>query len=253
MRFAASMVLFGTKATLFLMKTKPIRTAPNRLQKPGSENPKRTRVLQAAFSAFQELGYGGASTLEIATRAKVSKRELYTYFSNKQAMLAACIAERTKRMRLPLETPATMDRKAVATTLTAFGTAILRGVCDPSTLAAFRLAIAESVPEIAHALDAAGRQANHTALIAFLRKAQEHGHFRAADPGTMATSFFALLWGDLLVWLLLRVTDPPTAKGIDRRARAATDALLRLFPEPKRLTAKPLSRKETDNTWPNLY
>ncbi len=176
--------------------------------------------------------------MEIATRAKVSKRELYTYFSNKQAMLGACIAERTKRMRLPLGTPATTDRKAVATTLTAFGTAILSGVCDPSTLAVFRLAIAESVPEIAHALDAAGRQANRTALIAFLRKAQEHGHFRAADPGTMATSFFALLWGDLLVWLLLRVTDPPTAKEIDRRARAATEALLVLFPEPKRRVFK---------------
>jgi hypothetical protein len=52
MRFAASMVLFGTKATLFLMKTKPIRTAPNRLQKPGSENPKRARVLQAVAEAF---------------------------------------------------------------------------------------------------------------------------------------------------------------------------------------------------------
>jgi AcrR family transcriptional regulator len=220
------------------MKRKSIVATRRRTPKHESDNPKRARVLQTAFSAFQELGYGGASTLEIATRAKVSKRELYTLFPNKQAMLAACIAERTKRMRLPLETPATMDRKAVATTLTAFGTAILRGVCDPSTLAVFRLAIAESIPEIAHALDAAGRQANRAALIAFLRKAQEHGHFGAADPGTMVTSFFALLWGDLLVWLLLRVTDPPSAKEIDRRACAATEALLMLFPEPKRRVFK---------------
>jgi len=216
------------------MKRKSIVATRRPTPKQGSDNPKRARVLQAAFSAFQDLGYGGASTLEIATRAKVSKRELYTLFPNKQAMLAACIAERTKRMRLPLESPATMDRKAVATTLTAFGTAILRGVCDPSTLAVFRLAIAESIPEIAHALDAAGRQANRAALIVFLRKAQEHGHFGVGDPGTMATSFFALLWGDLLVRLLLRVTDPPTAKEIDRRAYAATEVLLMLFPEPKR-------------------
>jgi AcrR family transcriptional regulator len=220
------------------MKRKSIVATRRPTPKHESDNPKRARVLQAAFSAFQELGYGGASTLEIATRAKVSKRELYTLFPDKQAMLAACIAERTKRMRLPLESPPTMDRKAVATTLTAFGTAILREVCDPSTLAVFRLAIAESIPEIAHALDAAGRQANRTALIAFLRKAQEHGHFGAADPGTIATSFFALLWGDLLVWLLLRVTDQPSAKEIDRRACAATEALLTLFPEPKRRVFK---------------
>jgi AcrR family transcriptional regulator len=216
------------------MKRNPFESNPSPNQRKSSENPKRARILQAAFSAFQEFGYAGASTLEIATRAKVSKRELYTLFSNKQAMLAACIAERTQRMRLPLESPASMDRKAVAATLTAFGTAILRGVCDPSTLAVFRLAIAESVPEIAHALDAAGRKANRTALIAFLSKAQEQGHFGAAEPVAMATLFFALLWGDLFVRLLLRVTDPPAAKEIERRAHAATEALLMVFAEPKR-------------------
>lgn len=69
------------------MKTKPIRTAP-------TDSKNRVRKIQSApvsckppFSAFQELGYGGASTLEIATRAKVPKRELYTYFSNKQALV----------------------------------------------------------------------------------------------------------------------------------------------------------------------
>jgi AcrR family transcriptional regulator len=215
------------------MKRNRFESDPNPSQKEGSENPQRARILQAAFSAFQEFGYAGASTLEIATRAKVSKRELYTHFSNKQVMLAACIAERTKRMRLPLESPASIDRKAVATTLTAFGTAILRGVCHPSTLVVFRLAIAESVPEVALALDAAGRKANRTALVAFLSKAQEQGHFGAAEPGTMATLFFALLWGDLLVRLLLRVTDPPGAKEIERRAGAATEMLLTVFPGPK--------------------
>ncbi len=225
------MVPFGTRITnckKFLVKRK--LPSHDRTQKKRPDNPKRARVLQAAFSAFQELGFAGASTLEIATRAKVSKRELYTLFSNKQAMLVACIAERTKRMRLSLESPKSLDRKAVATTLTAFGTAILRGVCDPSTLAVFRLAIAESVPEIAHALDAAGRQANRAALIEFLRKAQERGHFGTGELETMATCFFALLWADLLVRLLLQVTNPPTSKEIERRARGATELLLQLFP-----------------------
>jgi hypothetical protein len=33
------------------------------------------------------------------------------FFSNKQAMLATHIAERTKRMLFPLESPASLDRK----------------------------------------------------------------------------------------------------------------------------------------------
>jgi len=40
------------------------------------ETPVRQRILDAAFSAFMASGYAETSTLEIATRAHVSKREL---------------------------------------------------------------------------------------------------------------------------------------------------------------------------------
>jgi hypothetical protein len=38
---------------------------------------KRERILDAAFASFMKSGYATTSTLEIATRARVSKRELY--------------------------------------------------------------------------------------------------------------------------------------------------------------------------------
>jgi AcrR family transcriptional regulator len=41
--------------------------------------------------------------LDIVTRARVSKRDLYALFKNKHAVLAACIGERTQQMRLPLD------------------------------------------------------------------------------------------------------------------------------------------------------
>ena len=59
----------------------------------------RERILEAAFSAFMRLGYGGTSTAEIARLARVSKRDLYANFSSKQAKLAACVTERAERMR----------------------------------------------------------------------------------------------------------------------------------------------------------
>jgi AcrR family transcriptional regulator len=131
------------------------------------------RIFGAAFVAFRERGYAGTSTLETATRAKVSKRELYTLFYNKQALLTVCITERTEQMRLPLELPPASNSETVAATLTAFRAALLRGV--PSVLAGYRLAIAESErsPEIARVLDCAGRAANQAALIEFLAKAKE--------------------------------------------------------------------------------
>src|SRR5215471_20093831 len=102
-----------------------------------SDNPMRARILGAAFAAFMQRGFEGASTLEIATRAKVSKRELYALFENKQAMLGACIAAHTKQMRLPLERAAPDTVEALAATLTAFGVAVLRAVYHPNALATY--------------------------------------------------------------------------------------------------------------------
>jgi AcrR family transcriptional regulator len=47
-----------------------------RHQKGGDEAAVRERILEAAFAAFMKSGYAMTSTLEIATRARVSKREL---------------------------------------------------------------------------------------------------------------------------------------------------------------------------------
>jgi AefR-like transcriptional repressor, C-terminal domain/Bacterial regulatory proteins, tetR family len=133
----------------------PIESTTRESRKQAPANPKRTRVLQAAFSAFQELGYAGASTLEIATRAKVSKRELYTLFFEQAGYARNSHRWTDQTNALPLGVTRFTGPQAVAAKLTAFGTTILRGVCDPSALAVFRLAIAESEssPEVARALD----------------------------------------------------------------------------------------------------
>jgi AcrR family transcriptional regulator len=201
---------------------------------PPSRVPIRERILNAAFCAFMENGYAGASMLDIATRAKVSKREIYAVCTDKAALLRTAIAERAQLMRLPLELPAPKDRGALAATLTAFGAALLRGVCDPAVRAVYWLAISESgnAPEVARLLDRAGRGASRAALAQTLAQAQADGLIGAAEPAAMAVDFFALLWGDLLLQLLLRVADPPTPQAMAQRAREAADKLLRLYPQP---------------------
>ena len=79
-------------------------TAKHR-QRGGDETAVRERILEAAFAAFMKSGYATASTLEIATRARVSKRELYALVGNKQEMLIACINERAKRFDAPSDLP----------------------------------------------------------------------------------------------------------------------------------------------------
>ena len=213
----------------------PKKNRQHRPLKVDPHEPVRERIIGAAFSAFMELGYAGASTLEIATRAKVSKRELYALFENKQAMLAACISERAKRMRLLFELPGTPDLATLTSTLSDFGKTILREMCQPPVMALHRLAIAEAdrCPEVAQTLESAGREPNRRALVDLLTHAQAHHFLGAGDQSTMATEFFALLWGDLLMRLLLRSTGPPTPTDMERRARAATQALFALHPSQK--------------------
>src|ERR1700745_1253805 len=103
-----------------------------RRQKGGDETKVRERILEAAFSAFRKSGYAGTSTLEIATRARVSKRELYALVGNKDELLAACISARAKRLQAPADLPVPNDRETLGETLTSFGARLLREISDPA-------------------------------------------------------------------------------------------------------------------------
>ena len=120
----------------------------------------RERILDAAFAAFMKNGYAASSTLEIATRARVSKRDLYAVVGNKQSMLVACISARAKRLQVPADISVVRDREGLAQVLSSFGAKLVQEITDPTVVAVFRLAIAEAVhsPEVAQALDSTGRE-----------------------------------------------------------------------------------------------
>jgi AcrR family transcriptional regulator len=204
-----------------------------------SPQPARERILHAAMDAFMEFGYTETSTSKIATSARVSKRELYAQFGNKQAMLAACIADRAGRMRLPTRLPSPRDREELAALLSQLGATILREVSHPAVMAVFRLAIMEGqrAPEVAVTLETT-RQSIRTTVHDILAQAQSAGLVGAGDPSEMGSRYLALLWGDLMVTLLLRLREAPDTAEIDQRAGKATDDFLRLNSEPKENRAR---------------
>jgi AcrR family transcriptional regulator len=211
----------------------PARSASKQRGQGAGQVPDRQRILGAAFSAFMANGYAETSTLEIATRARVSKRALYELVGNKQEMLVACISERAQRLRVPTDLPEPRDRETLARALAAVGTQLLREISDPTVIAVFRLAIAEAVraPEVARALDSVGGETSRAALREIMTRVQRAG-ILSGDPLEMAEHFAGLLWGNLMVGLLLRVVDRPTPREFARRARNATAAFLRLYPQP---------------------
>ena len=195
------------------------------------KDPRRGAILNAAFCLLMQRGYERTSTLDIASRAKVSKRELYQFFKSKAEIVSACIAERADRMRRPLTLPPAKDRQTFIASLTSFGLTFLREICDPAVVGIYRLAAIEPErsPEVAQVLDTAGRETNRTALINLLKRAQSSGILVAGDPAIMASEYFGLLVGDVLLRLILGVADRPSARGIERRARAAAEAIVRLY------------------------
>jgi AcrR family transcriptional regulator len=187
--------------------------------------------MAAASDIFFQHGYSGASTLAIASRARVSKRELYALFGSKQAILSACISWRAERMRVPLDVPAPPDHPALAATLRAFGAAVLREFCAPKTIAMYRLAIAEAerAPEVAQVLASAGHQAVDAAAVALLGGAVRAG-LLTGDPAAIATTFFAILMQEgLALRLLMGLEPPPDDAAIAARAAAAAAAVLALY------------------------
>lgn len=192
----------------------------------------RDRIIDAAFGLFRERGFGEASTLEIATRARVSKRELYSHFKSKEALFAAGIAERSNRMRLPLSIPDVTNRAGLEATLMALGRSVLSGIVDEGVIAVYRLAIAETVrsTEIARTLDASGRGAIRRAVDTLFRTAQGKGLVGPGEPATMTFVFCSLLLSDVQLRLVLQVRRKPGRREIEQRARLATDAVLKLFP-----------------------
>jgi AcrR family transcriptional regulator len=203
---------------------------PTRVQAKAVSNSIRDRALDAAFSLFRENGFSSTSMLDIVTKARISKRDLYALFDNKHAVLAACISEHTEQMRHPLDTmiSAPQTRDALRTLLVEFGVSALKTMCHPDALTVFRLAIAESdrAPEVARTLDSSAREANVKTLTELIKKAQSQGLIAAGDPAVLVARFFSALAGDLLIRLLMRVRAAPTEREIVSRARAATEMLL---------------------------
>ena len=208
-------------------------TSPKTERRERQDATVRARILDAAFTVFMERGYAATSTLEIATRARVSKRELYALVGNKQEMLVACISARSRRLRVPADFPVAHDRETLAHVLASLGTQLVREITDPTVVAVFRLAIAEAVhaPEVAQTLDSIGREASRAALRQIMAQAQTSG-LLIGRPAELADQFGGLLWGNLLVSLLLGVAEQPNSREVAARARDATAAFLTLHPLP---------------------
>lgn len=200
----------------------------------GAQDPRGDSIRRAAFDAFVAHGVSGATTDEIARRARVSKREIYRLFGNKEALFTELVRDRAASMRRALELTPPTDRTSALETLERFGREFLGLLTAPTTIAVYRLVMGEAtrLPDLGRELDAEGRGTIWSALTGWMTEAAARGALPVPDVERAAGSFMALLMGDLPTRLMLGAVTTPSDGEVQRRAALATAGFTRLWLAP---------------------
>jgi len=160
----------------------------------GSQTDHRSRILDAATDVFLECGYEVTSTTRIAERARVSKREVYSYFRDKRDIFAAVITD----LQTDIQSRANADWSSagnVRDVLTKAGTELLQFVNSRRFRILFRIAAAESSrdPVSSRKFYFLGPALGRKKTAAFLKRQMVAGNLRKADPLEAADDFLDLL------------------------------------------------------------
>jgi TetR/AcrR family transcriptional repressor of mexJK operon len=189
---------------------------------------KREGIVDAALSAFLEMGYGAASMDEIVRRAGGSKATIYKNFKNKEELFATVVDKLVRHSFGEELIPDEPPEKA----LLAYAERRLKVVLAEDHNALRRLVIAEGkrFPKIAETYYSHGPALSHKQLTAYFREEKKRGALNIDDPATAAEMFRAMLMHSPYLRALLRPGQQLTATQIKQHARKVVRTFLRLYP-----------------------
>lgn len=191
---------------------------------------KAESILAAARRAFLAGGFGAVSMDAIAREAGASKATLYAYFSSKEELFGAVVANEGERYFSGFSA-GELDPGDVERSLDEIARRFLELVLSPDAIAVNRITIAEAVrfPQLGDVFWRAGPERTRTQIETFLRRANEAGTLSVADPKLAAEQFISLLRSDFHLRQLLRLDAPLRPAELRRAARAAVTTFLRAF------------------------
>jgi len=189
---------------------------------------KREAIVQVASEVFRELGFEGASMVEIAARVGGSRATLYGYFPSKEELFVAVIHGSAKRHFDPIFTAlAEEDEDDLERVLQRFGEKILAVVCSQEIIQAHRAVIAESGrSDIGRLFYEGGPRKGVAALASFLERQMCKDGLRSADPTTAAHHLMALLESETVRPSLLGIQGPLTRRELREATRRAVQVFL---------------------------
>lgn len=197
-------------------------------------DPRNEAILMAAYKVFVDKGLTGATMLEIATRAKVSKETLYDRFDSKEGLFYALLAWGARQTACKFDdVEARMEADPVKT-LHECARDSLTAMLHPESLAVHRIAVGASfqLPEVGavFAEFTCGMGGAIVGRIGALLN--QRGLTEIEDLEGFVDTYIGLLRGKYHHEVVLRLRPVPDEAEIAARAHAAVTLLLRAYARP---------------------
>jgi AcrR family transcriptional regulator len=181
----------------------------------GEDSAKRRQIVDGARSVFMARGFDGASMMDIAKAAGVSKGTLYVYFKNKEELFAAivheeCFSHAEGAFRLD------ENDHDVEKALTHVGVEFVNFLCSPGKASSLRIvvAIADRMPEIGKAFYETGPANGIHRLAAYLDAQVRAGILAIDDCEVVAAQFLDACQSTLFKPVLFNFAPAPPLERI---------------------------------------
>jgi len=191
-----------------------------------SEAERRRALVDAARRVFLRAGYARTTMEQIADEAEMSKKTLYQFFPDKQAVLMAVLASHADNSPLPVyaHLPGDDPREELRRSLVAIAHYLL----DPMQVGIVRLIVTEArqSPELAKHFQALTIPGIDRQLAERLSLIFQDAGLRVDEPETVASLLIGSLIGS---WLLTALSSGTDWKPSDAEIGQRADVVLTAF------------------------
>jgi AcrR family transcriptional regulator len=183
-------------------------------------------VLDAALAVITEQGYERATMSDVAVRAGASKETLYSWFGDREGLIAALIeanadASAERLAAVVRERPATADTARRA--LVGYAVGLLTLLTGPSSVTLNRAAMAS--PALARTLLSSGRHRIGPIVEGYLEHLHAAGIIHAPDTDAAYRTLYGLVVRDSQIRVLLGEPAPSPQEIADHAEAAVTGFL----------------------------
>jgi TetR/AcrR family transcriptional repressor of mexJK operon len=214
-------------------QTDPMTKAPKRAVAAAPirqrDYPRKTEiVLAAAERVFLERGYGGTSMDEVAERAGVSKRTIYSNFGSKQDLFAAVIATHCAEVLPDALVGVDLETTNPEPVLCMLATKFLTSIFSKVQVQLYQTVVAASrqFPEIGKMMFEGPIMDSQNIFDRFLRVQAGLGHLRFPDIDNAAPQLIALLKTNQHMRLLFHQPTATSKRAIAQSAEASVHLFL---------------------------